>query len=324
MQEAVRSHPELRILGQPDVPVQLHLRRLRRVPRQRLHAPAGLALQRPAVPQRAAHGRDPAADPARRGRGLRHRPRRRRRLRRASTRTSSPEVGRDLRRRGGRHDRRGRRVHQGRHGRHDGRLPAGPRRRRDRRHATSASSSPSTWAPADPRSAWCRSPGTVAWSDHVAGHHPAAPGRRGGPGRRGVVAGDRRRHAGAPWRAASVGPDQVVAVSCTGQWASTVPVDEDGAPGRRLRHVDGQPRRARTRAAPSAGRCRATRPWPCGAGCAARGGAPSTSGADPIGHMLYLEHDEPDVAAAGPLVPGAGRLPVDALHRRGRRLATPR
>ena len=28
------------------------------------------------------------------------------------------------------------------------------------------------------------------------------------------------------------------------------------------------------------------------------GGAPSTSGADPIGHMLYLEHDEPAVAAA--------------------------
>ena len=26
------------------------------------------------------------------------------------------------------------------------------------------------------------------------------------------------------------------------------------------------------------------------------GGAPSTSGADPIGHILYLEHEEPDVA----------------------------
>ena len=28
------------------------------------------------------------------------------------------------------------------------------------------------------------------------------------------------------------------------------------------------------------------------------GGAPSTSGADPIGHILHLERDEPDVARA--------------------------
>ena len=51
------------------------------------------------------------------------------------------------------------------------------------------------------------------------------------------------------------------------------------------------------------------------------GGAPSTSGADPIGHMLHLEHDEPDVPRNGALVPGAGRLPVDAVHGRRRRLA---
>ena len=41
MQEAVRSHPELRIMGDPDVPVQLHERRVRHLPRQRLHAARG-------------------------------------------------------------------------------------------------------------------------------------------------------------------------------------------------------------------------------------------------------------------------------------------
>ncbi len=51
------------------------------------------------------------------------------------------------------------------------------------------------------------------------------------------------------------------------------------------------------------------------------GGAPSTSGADPIGHILHLERDEPDVA-------GAARWylePVDYLSMRftGRAAATP-
>ena len=126
------SHPELRILGRPDLPVQLHLRRLRRVPRQRLHAPAGMAAQRPAVPQRPAHGGDPTPDPGRA-------------WPRPSPSTSptpwpTPIEHKDEQPRSGaiyggvagRHDRRGRRLHQGRHGRHDGRLPAGPRRRRER------------------------------------------------------------------------------------------------------------------------------------------------------------------------------------------------
>ena len=38
MQDAVRTHPELRIIGQPDVLLQLHVRRVRHLPRQRLHA----------------------------------------------------------------------------------------------------------------------------------------------------------------------------------------------------------------------------------------------------------------------------------------------
>ena len=64
-----------------DVPVQLHLRRLRRLPRERLHAAARVAVQRPAVPERAAHGGHPPADPAGCRRDLRRGSGRGRRLR---------------------------------------------------------------------------------------------------------------------------------------------------------------------------------------------------------------------------------------------------
>ena len=73
----------------PDLPLQLHLGRLRRVPRQRLHAAAWVAVQRPAVPERAAHGGHPSADAARDRRAVRERPRRGRRLRATSTRARS-------------------------------------------------------------------------------------------------------------------------------------------------------------------------------------------------------------------------------------------
>ena len=103
--------------GPSHLPLLLHLRRVRRLPHQRLHADQGLALQRPAVPQRVAHGGDPAADPGGRGRHVRHRPGRRRGLRHGARRRGSQVRG-DLRRRGRRHDRRGGRVHPRRHGRH--------------------------------------------------------------------------------------------------------------------------------------------------------------------------------------------------------------
>ncbi len=47
-----------------DVPVQLHLRRVRHLPRERLHAGSRVAVQRPAVPERAAHGGHPPPDRA--------------------------------------------------------------------------------------------------------------------------------------------------------------------------------------------------------------------------------------------------------------------
>jgi xylulokinase len=97
--------------------------------------------------------------------------------------------------------------------------------------------------------------------------------------------------------AGGVRPEQVVAASCTGQWASTVPVDAGGRPvGDCLLYDD-------TRGAPYS-RDLIARPV---AGFAPRnalawvrrtGGAPSPSGADPIGHLLFLRHERPDVYAA--------------------------
>jgi xylulokinase len=90
---------------------------------------------------------------------------------------------------------------------------------------------------------------------------------------------------------------RIVAVSCTGQWASTVPVDAVGRPvGECLLWLD-------TR---GAGRVRHAVGGPIGGYSPAAlalwirhsGGAPSTSGADPIGHMLFLEHDVPAVATS--------------------------
>ena len=64
---------------------------------------------------------------------------------------------------------------------------------------------------------------------------------------------------------------------------------------------------------------RPARPSP--PGCAARGGAPSLAGNDPLGHRLCLEADAARRVAAHPLAAGARRLPRHAPHRRGRGVA---
>ncbi|MGA2473820.1 MAG: pyridoxal-dependent decarboxylase [Acidimicrobiales bacterium] len=89
-----------------DLPLLLHLRRVRRLPRERLHADEGMALQRAAVPQRAPHGGDQAADPAPGGGGVHGRPGGCGGLRQGARRRGAEERG-HLRRRGRRHDRRG-------------------------------------------------------------------------------------------------------------------------------------------------------------------------------------------------------------------------
>jgi xylulokinase len=95
----------------------------------------------------------------------------------------------------------------------------------------------------------------------------------------------------------AVEPSQVVAVSCTGQWSSTVPVDAAGEPtgecilwhdtrgGAHARELFGGP-------------VADYKPRPLATWVHRTGGAPSMSGADPIGHMLHIERDTPDVAKA--------------------------
>jgi xylulokinase len=91
--------------------------------------------------------------------------------------------------------------------------------------------------------------------------------------------------------------DQVVAVSVTGQWASTVPVAGDGTPvGPCILWMDsrGAPHARERFGGPVSGYSPGTLlTW-----VRRTGGAPSTAGVDPIGHMLYLDRDRPDIAAA--------------------------
>ncbi|HEY3193159.1 MAG TPA: FGGY-family carbohydrate kinase [Solirubrobacterales bacterium] len=94
-----------------------------------------------------------------------------------------------------------------------------------------------------------------------------------------------------------IAPERVVAVSCTGQWASTIPVDEAGEPvgpcvmwldtrgARHSREVIGGPLMGYSP--------RALATW-----IRHTGGAPSPFGGDPVSHMLHLERDEPEVASA--------------------------
>jgi xylulokinase len=91
--------------------------------------------------------------------------------------------------------------------------------------------------------------------------------------------------------------ERVAAVSCTGQWASTIPVDESGEPvgpcvmwldtrgARRSRDVIGGPLMGYSP--------RALATW-----IRHTGGVPSPFGGDPVSHMLHLERDEPAIAAA--------------------------
>ncbi|HZM55201.1 MAG TPA: FGGY family carbohydrate kinase, partial [Acidimicrobiales bacterium] len=89
-----------------------------------------------------------------------------------------------------------------------------------------------------------------------------------------------------------VAAERIVAVSCTGQWASTVPVDASGSPvGNCLLWSDtrgGQRSRDRVGGRVGGYSALAAARW-----IHRSGGAPSTSGADPIGHILFIEHELP-------------------------------
>lgn len=137
--------------------------------------------------------------------------------------------------------------------------------------------------------------GTIAWQDHLK-TETRWVGRDGAvqdasqwwdricdATRRGLTAG-------------VVRPEAVVAVCVTGLWASTVPVDEAGAPtGDAILWMDsrGAPYSRKIIGGPVAGYS----PRPALHWIRHSGGAPSASGADPIGHILYLCNEEPEVVA---------------------------
>ena len=92
-----------------------------------------------------------------------------------------------------------------------------------------------------------------------------------------------------------VPPERIEAVSCTGQWSSTVPVAADGSPvGDCALWMDsrGAPHARKVISGPMSGFA----PVPLAIWVRRTAGAPSTTGADPIGHMLHFLRDDPDVA----------------------------
>jgi xylulokinase len=112
----------------------------------------------------------------------------------------------------------------------------------------------------------------------------------------------------------------VVGVAITGQWASTVPVDERGHPvGECLMWSDtrGSAYSQQRFGGPVAGY--AARPlatW-----LRRSGGVPNPGGADPVAHFLHLQHDRPEVRARARWY----LEPVDQLTMRftGRAVASP-
>jgi xylulokinase len=116
-----------------------------------------------------------------------------------------------------------------------------------------------------------------------------------------------------------VNRERIVAVSCTGQWASTIPVDASGVPvGPCLMWLD-------TRGAEHArhavgGPLLGYSPVALATWIRRTAGVPSPFGGDPVSHMLHLEHDEPRTAAAARWY----LEPVDYLSMRfsGRAAAT--
>lgn len=92
--------------------------------------------------------------------------------------------------------------------------------------------------------------------------------------------------------AAGIDGRRIVGVAVTGQWASTVPIDETGRPvGPCLMWSDtrGSEHSAAVVAGPVAGYA----PGALAAWLRRTGGIPSPSGADPLAHFLYLQRDRP-------------------------------
>jgi len=152
--------------------------------------------------------------------------------------------------------------------------------------------------------------GQLAWHDHIAvttSYHGSATAEQDAEEWWQIIAEATRR----ALAEADVAAACVVAVSVTGQWASTVPVDAAGhpvAPCVMWMDTRGAPHARSTFGGPLAGYdSRAAVAW-----LRRSGAPPSLAGDDPIGHILHLERDRPEVA-------GAARWylePVDYLSMR--------
>ena len=90
--------------------------------------------------------------------------------------------------------------------------------------------------------------------------------------------------------------ERLVAVAVTGQWASTVPVDADGLPvGDCLMWMDSRGERHSREVV--GGPVSGYDPVALATWVHHTGGAPSPHGDDPLGHLLFLERDQPSVAS---------------------------
>lgn len=144
-----------------------------------------------------------------------------------------------------------------------------------------------------PKVGFVRFSGEILWHDHrhVETHRWPSGGASQDAGEWWTVVVDAARRG---LESGAVEPSQVVAVCCTGQWASTVPVDDSGVPvGECLLWMDC--RGAKWSRAVIGGPVMGYAPVRAADWVRRTGGAPSIVGADPVGHMLYLQHECPDV-----------------------------
>lgn len=134
--------------------------------------------------------------------------------------------------------------------------------------------------------------GTVLWCDHV---EVATSYGDGGAATQDaeewwtIIAGATRRGLAE----SGVSGEQVVGVSITGQWASTVPVGADGRPaGPCVMWMDTRGA-AHSRAA-LGGRVQGYKARVLATWIRRNGGIPTPSGDDPVGHMLFLARHQPE------------------------------
>ena len=137
--------------------------------------------------------------------------------------------------------------------------------------------------------------GEIAWWEHrpVTTAYGARGSATQDAGEWWRLVADATRHGVA---ATGLRAEQVVAVAVTGQWGSTVPVDEHGAPvGPCVMWMD--TRGAAYSRAVVGGHLQGYRGRTLLTWVRHSGGVPSTSGDDPVGHMLLLDRDSPATAA---------------------------